>query len=420
MLAGVLGVGSAAVQFFPPLGYLQEWSHRTDRTVAADPAEAYRYSTSWSLHWEEVGALVVPEFVGDNAQTETRPGNTYWGRNPFKLNNEYAGFVPLVLGLLLFLGRRDPRAWFFAGLALLSVLYALGANTPFFRIFYLIPGVSLFRAPSLIIFLYALSVATLGALGLQRFLDARAAADAGEGSRVRRALWGVAALFGALALLASTGALTSFWVALFRPDLTPDKLMALQANLPFIQAGFWITAALAAGLAAVWEGYARDVLGAREVLIFVALLAALDLYRAGRPFVRSTALMNQQADPVLFQADESIRFLQLAAAAKGAEPFRVLDLGAYGQNVLAVHGLEQLAGHHGNEIGRYRDLIGGEAAENVARSELRLLDLLNVGYIVSPQRIDAPGFEEAFVGSRSAVYRNVQAGPRAFLADRVA
>ena len=46
------------------------------------------------------------------------------------------------------------------------MIWALGGNTPFFRLFYLIPGVSLFRAPSLIIFLYGLSIATLGALSV--------------------------------------------------------------------------------------------------------------------------------------------------------------------------------------------------------------------------------------------------------------
>ncbi|MGH7505271.1 MAG: hypothetical protein ACRELX_06455, partial [Longimicrobiales bacterium] len=170
-LAGVLGVAAAAVQFLPPLEYLREWSHRAEKTVAAQDENAYEYSTTYSLHAEEIASLVVPEFVGDNVQTEVRAGNTYWGRNPFKINHEYAGLVPLLLAPLLFLRRREPRTWFFTALAVLSLLYALGADTPAFRLFYLIPGVSLFRAPSLIIFLYGLSVATLGALGLERLID---------------------------------------------------------------------------------------------------------------------------------------------------------------------------------------------------------------------------------------------------------
>jgi hypothetical protein len=422
-LAGVLGVGAAAIQFLPPLEYLREWSHRADRTVEAqDPEAAYAFSTSWSLHPEEVAALVVPEFVGDNAQTETRSGRTYWGRNPFKLNHEYSGFIPIALLPLLFLRRRDPRAWFFAGLAALSLLYALGANTPFFRLFYLIPGVSLFRAPSLIIFLYALSLVTLGALALQRLLDWAAAGEAAERRAAGRTLWIVAGVMALLALLASSGALTSIWISVFYADIAPGRMAALQENMPSLQAGFWIAAALAALVAGTWEAVSRGLIGRREAVIALTLLAALDLYRAGRPFVRSTVLMNRMADPVLFQPDESIAYLQAVQAQGGV--FRVYDLGvlletgpAYPENTLAVHGLEQLAGHHGNEIGRYRALIGGsDAAPHVATSELRLLNVANVEYIVLPQRIDAPGFEEVHVGRRSAVYRNTDALPRAFLA----
>ena len=73
---------------------------------------------------------MVPDFVGDNVQTEVRSGATYWGRNPFKLNHEYAGFIPLLLLPILFLRRRNGQTIFFTVLAALALLYALGANTP--------------------------------------------------------------------------------------------------------------------------------------------------------------------------------------------------------------------------------------------------------------------------------------------------
>jgi hypothetical protein len=65
-------------------------------------------------------------------------------------------------------------------------------------------------------------------------------------------------------------------------------------------------------------------------------------------------------------------------------------------------------------------LVGGDRAFNVAPSQLRLLHLANVEYIVLGQRIEGQaGFEEVFVGSRSAVYRNTAALPRAYLAGTV-
>lgn len=422
-LAGVLGVGAAAIQFLPPLAYLREWSHRADRTLEADAGSAYAYATSWSLHPEELASLVVPEFVGDNLAGR----NLYWGRNPFKLNHEYAGFVPLVLVPLLFLRRRDARAWFFAVLGALSLLYALGATTPAFRLFYLIPGVRLFRAPSLIIFLYGLSVATLGALALQRALDwlRDPAAHEAELRLARRALWIVAGAMAALALLASAGVLTAVWTSIVYPELSANaaKAAALEANLSAIRIGFWITTLLAAAVAGLVEVAARRALAPTVVLAAIVLLAGVDLYRVSRPFVEATLTLNRAANPAFFHPDDTIAYLQ--ERQREGEVFRVFDLGTYldrgpvyPQNALATHGLEQLTGHHGNELGRYRTLVGGDLATNAIESELRLLDLLNVAYVTAPQRIELPGYAEVHVGSRSAVYRNLNALPRAYVVGR--
>lgn len=420
-LAGVLGVAAAAAQFLPPLEYLREWSHRADRTLQAQAESAYAYSTTYSLHWEEIASLVVPEFIGDNIAREQEPRNTYWGRNPFKINHDYAGLVPLLLGVLVFVRRRTAEAWFFAVLGALALLYALGANTPAFRLFYLIPGVNLFRAPSLIIFLYALAVAVLGGMGLERLLQWLHSGDAGDRTVARRALWIAAGVLGVLALLASGGALTSMWQAIF--EVGPAQLQPLAANTGNITIGFWTAFGIAALVAAVWEAGVRGMLSPRAALIVLAIFATIDLYRVQRPFVEGTLLLEQyQADPALFEPDETIRFLQ---GEQAKDAFRVFDLGpfltsgsaSYGNNVLASHGIEQVAGHHGNEMGRYRALVGGDAAQNVVMmSRLTLLDLLNARYVISNQLLQMPeGYTEVFRGSRSVVYRNDDALPRAFL-----
>jgi hypothetical protein len=420
-LAGVLAVAAAAVQFLPPLQYLREYSHRVDRL---EPAEGgYAWATSYSLNAEEIVALAVPEFVGEVAQTSaTRAPAGYWGRNPLKLNNEYAGLVPLLLIPVLFLGRRTAQTWFFVLLGVLALLYALGANTPAFRLFYLLPGVSLFRAPSIIIFLYGLSVATLGALAAQRLQGWLATGDPLAGAAARRVLWAGAGLFGMLALLSAAGIITAVWLSLFGDVVRPDRLAANEA---FIRRGFWIAFTLAVAVAGTWEAATRGLLTARAALLALVFWAAADLYRAGRPFVVNTALLNEHADAgTLFRADDSIMALQRLRDAGGV--FRVMDLGpllgapqTYGQNDLAMHGLEQLAGHHGNELGRYRNLIGGEHALNLATSELRLADITNTEYFLIPGRVEDPRLEAVHDGAHSVVYRNRAALPRAYLAGAV-
>ncbi|MBR9989236.1 MAG: YfhO family protein [Gemmatimonadetes bacterium] len=421
-LAGVLGVGAAAVQFLPPLGYLQEYSHRAERAEGED--RGYEWSSTYSLNAEEIASLVVPEFAGEVP-------NAYWGKNPLKLNSEYAGLISLLLIPVLLLGRRTPQVWFFIGLAVLTLLYALASSTPLGRLFYLIPGVSLFRAWSMIIFLYAFAITTLGALAVQYLQDLLSQRDAGQLSQrdagrgtmaPRRALWIGAGVLGLLALLMSAGALTGMWTAVFYRGIDAGQSAALAANEAYMTRGFWIATFIAVLTAGLWELASRGVLRAGAFVILLAVVAGIDLYRVDRPFIRQTAAMNEQADlyGTLFRPDETIEYLQRLRDAGGV--FRVMDLSAllgmqrpYGQNDLAVHGIEQLAGHHGNEIGRYRSLIGGEFAQNMIATDLRLAGLTNTEYLVIPSRIEDSRLEEVHVGSRTALYRYRGALPRAFL-----
>lgn len=411
-LAGMLGVGAAAVQFLPPLGYLQEYSHRVDRAEE----RGYEWSSTYSLNAEEIMSLAVPEFVGE------LPG-AYWGKNPLKLNSEYAGLIPLLLIPVLLLRRRTPLVWFFVGLAVLSLLYALASSTPLGRLFYLIPGVRLFRSWSIIIFLYGLSIATLAALAVQQLQEMLLGpASESEAAGPRRVLWIGAGVLGVLALLAASGALTDMWTSVFYRGIDPGKSAALAANGPYITKGFWIAFGLAVVTASLWEMASRGILRAGAFVLLLAGVAAVDLYRVDRPFISSTASMNEQATEfgTLFRPDETIEYLQRLREAGGV--FRVMDMSTllgmrspYGQNDLAIHGIEQLAGHHGNELGRYRNLIGGEVVENMITTDLRLAALTNTEYLVIPSRVEDPRLEEVHVGSRAALYRYRDVLPRAFL-----
>ncbi len=80
----------------------------------------------------------------------------------------YIGVAGLLLVALAVARRpRDPYVVFFAALAILSVIMALGAATPVFQVAYrLVPGISLFRVPARWLFPYTLAVTSLVALGL--------------------------------------------------------------------------------------------------------------------------------------------------------------------------------------------------------------------------------------------------------------
>ncbi|MDX1568396.1 MAG: hypothetical protein R3223_11390, partial [Longimicrobiales bacterium] len=399
LTASILGASLAGVQLIPSVEYVLESSRRTATTVQADEAGSVAYSSSWSLHPEEIMSLVVPEFVGSNVGGAEWTTDTYWGRNPFKLNHEYAGLVVLILAGLAFLGgvkgrgergspadgRSDLR-WFLLGLGLLAILYALGSHTPVWRIFYeVVPGVSLFRAPSMAIFLYGFAVITLAAFGIDRVLDVARRKPEGWRTGAERFVWIVAGIFGVLVLLSSAGVLTTVWTSLLYPELGEAKAQALQQAVPHITRGLFISALLVAVTGGLCWAYRSERIGARGLVAGLAFLLAVDGIRVDEPFIQ-TFDFHRWAAPTA-----NMQFLQARQAEE--PPFRVFSMEQGGQDVKpALYGLELAAGHHPNDLARYRELIGMEGSgipQNLLQST-NVLRILNVRYLLWPDRQFGP------------------------------
>jgi hypothetical protein len=413
----VLGAGIGAVQLLPAIGYVTEFSRRASTTVGAErPEDARAYSASWSLHPEEGMSLLVPEFVGNSAGGRPWTTETYWGRNPFKLNHEYLGILLFALALLAFLPgpvhaqrgsqggqeRGEPHhapvyeaewgapasvdpwtRWFLAGLAAVFALFALGANTPIWGMFYSwIPGISLFRAPSMAIFLTAFALTTLAALGLDR-----AKASILAGSPKNGELRGITTRLGALAgvlmllgVLTAAGIFLPVWEAILYPELSPARSLVLDRLTPFIIRGFLFGGLLVAALLGLFHGVAKGKLPVSLLVPAVALLVTVDLFRVSDPFV-------QVVDPTRVTVpDANVSFL--LQRAREEPPFRVFSMVQGGQDVQpSAFGLDLAAGHHPNDLGRYRELIGMEGSgipENLAYFHPVVARILNVRYILWP------------------------------------
>jgi hypothetical protein len=403
----LLGAGVSAIQLLPAVGYVTEFSRRTVTTTQASEAGGVAYSSSWSLHPEEVASLVVPEFVGNSAGGAEWTTGTYWGRNVFKLNHEYGGFVVLLLASLAFFGApsRGIRLTFL-GIGLVALLFALGAHTPVWRGFYeLVPGISLFRAPSIATFLFGFGAVTLMAFGVDRVLGL------GEGSgEVGKApgatsqesaakedkgiLWFLMGTTGVglvAAALASSGALTNIWVSVLYAEMSPNKAEALSRAQDFITRGLFITTVLSgATLALVWAAQKKRVPGLVWVLGIGVLITA-DLARVDDPFIQTMDFADW-AGP-----EPNTRYLM--EQQESSDPFRVLAMGGdpgvagSGQDVKpTIHGVELAAGHHPNDLARYRELIGmvgsGVPANFFTPDGTALnptiLSILNVRYVLWP------------------------------------
>jgi hypothetical protein len=420
--AVVIGLMLSAIQFYPGYVYTSQFSPR----AADDSKSGWNWATSWSMHEEEAMGLLIPEFAGANVEGGV---SYYWGKNYFKDNSESVSVVALFLALLGFFLGRKKETWFFAALALFALLYGLGATTPFFHLFYLIPKVASLRAPSMIMFLFSFSVALLAGMAVNQIIlrreekldrKAEAKSTAAE-NKVTYALIGFPALLLLLAFLFSVAgkSMIDLWTGLFysganlpiQPDNPLTKLDLAYRNLPAIQAGaWWAFLAVGASAGLVWLYRARRA--GMAALFGVAVIILFTGVRFNSRFVHVV-------DPDQFFRYQPVhQFLD-----RQSDYYRSTILTSPQDEILPLFHNYVPYGYHGNQLRWYDQLAGGPQMSSAFNA--RFLSLTGTKWVLIPsnQRLPdnflgtAPQPVVATFGNLSVV-RNDNALPRVFLVDQ--
>jgi len=115
-----------------------------------------------SLPWRGLTMLVAPNGLGNAAD------GSYWPASRsspyFHEIYAYAGVAPLLLAPVALVRCRSARPY--AALALLALLVMLGGNTPFYGLFYHLPGAGLVRVPARAGLILDFALAVLAGFGL--------------------------------------------------------------------------------------------------------------------------------------------------------------------------------------------------------------------------------------------------------------
>ncbi len=399
VVALALALGTSAVVLLPMYRYLRDDSPR------AGAGRGFEYAASWSLHAEETVGMFIPDFAGTDVQAET-----YWGKNAFKHNLEYAGALVLVLGVAGAVGLRgDRRRWGLLALAVTSWLYAMGAGTPAFRLMYeLVPGLGRFRAPSLAMFLCLAALLFLAALLLERVASRDAHA-------LRVATWSAGGGAGLALLLAgwvqaAPEGFHAAWTGLF--GSVPGREAAFLANAPHLAGGAVLVAALCGAAFAALAAFRRGLLGGTALVAILTALTAAESLRTDARYVQVVPYDR------FFPADPTVD--RLRASLEPGQ--RVLDFPGVLPTAghLATYGVPQVFGYHGNQLRWYDEYTRRERREGAASAEeaqaywldfLRspALKALAAPVVILPGRVDLPGLVLEGAGGGVAIYRDTAA-----------
>lgn len=153
--AGVLALALSAVQLLPTAEYLLQ----SPRAAQVDTVLAMTYSFwPWRLL-----TLLAPGLFGSPAA-----GN-FAGYGNFWEDAIYIGVVPLLLAVVAARKLQSRRlAWWLLGVAAVSLLLALGDNTPVFPwLFAHVPSFDMFQAPARFSLWAVLALSLLAGLGVQ-------------------------------------------------------------------------------------------------------------------------------------------------------------------------------------------------------------------------------------------------------------
>ncbi len=384
-LGGVmLGAAMGAIQYLPVAEYAA-WSPRAG-------GRDYQFATSYSFPIEELLNLYLPQFSGIL--------NDYWGRNGIHFHSEYAGVAVLMLAGAAFgaattiARKRFFRFWL--GVALVSLLWALGGSTPFYALIYaVVPGTTFFRAPSTIFFITAFAIAVFAAIGTERVLEKRLS---------RRYVIGWLVASGVITLLAISGALST----LARSLVTIPQLMdRVDAGAGALTLGAIRSLAFVGLTAGAMVAIAGGRLSGWKAGVTLAVLSAADLWTIERRYWGSVPPASQ-----IYASDATIAYLN-----KLTEPARVLAFEDHNLPAaphdpflngdgLMVHRVSSMLGYHGNELGRYQffqtpQMVGNPTTWAITNTRYLLVNNDSMD-IPGAKRVAGPAVNAA--GTRVSLY----------------
>lgn len=427
-VALIVALALSAVQLLPQVALSADGQRADQSTAQASPEAQYVLFMR----------LFLPALGG-----EPRVPPPVWGTASLQAPQPYTGLIPLALaGLALLLSRRRETA-IFCMLALIA--FALAVRSPLLSLLVtLVPPYRQFADHERWLVLWGFAIAVLAGLGAQALRERTLGIKMQDARRMlllNRSLLGAIILFIAgwswlhLALFTANSHYGMYLSLIYRQSLRPPLVigaislvaLGLFAFRRVPQTVRWGMLLLVVTGDLLWYGGSYET--STTTSIFQPtndLLAALPQHsiarKAGEPLyppTRQIEFLSQQPRPFRFLGGDYPTLLPNLASAFGLEDVRgyqSLYLARYNRLARLIDGKDytRLASEGGTSFRPYL---------TSAYTHRRLLDMLNVAYIVFPPGSKNPplygALELVQQDDEGTIYRNPSVLPRAWLVHHV-
>ena len=380
-LACLIGIGISLLIYLPAM----EYTPFSVRGGSAGGGADYNYATGWSFHPKEILTFFIPSAFGFG-------GQPYWGFMPFTDYPNYMGIIILLLAIIGLFRKWELIHQFLVITSAFALFISFGKHFSlvydlFFNIF---PYFNKFRVPHMILILLQFNVAVLAAFGLDELVKLK------EG-KIPMWFWGIAGAIGLLfiGMVLGETAIGSVVRGSFSPPMIQDPRAAQALNN--LRWNLWLNDAwlmiLFSGslMVLIWLWINRKVSQAMLMAVTVSLaivdigIVNFKIIQPNRSSGRGSQLMSKRVVDRFFKEDDIIQFLK-----DDDSIFRIYPIGSlFGESRFAAFGLESVGGYHPAKLSGYNTFLSktGNAAA------IPVLQMLNVKYLISPQKINHPSLK---------------------------
>ncbi len=385
----------------------QEHSNRgaisvLDQSGQTEAGTKWKYATQWSFHPKEMLSFIYPYHFGLQ-NTSNLDRGAYWGYMPFTQSTHYVGLVVLIFAILgVLLKKPDRSELIFWVITILILITGFGS---FFSILYkpffsLLPFFSKFRIPSMIYMLLAITIPFLGAKGLDRFMKGYK-----DGVVIKKISYVLGGLTAVTLLLFMFGDLVFSFSGSGDARYDPITISKLQsARIELFNKGLMLAISICIGLAGLVYALTQKKINATIFNYALIGIAIFDIWIVNSEF------MNIKPP---FKMDRNFRNNTLVDyIIKDKGHFRIFPADEMGSNRYSYWNIESIGGYRPIKLRNYQDLMDARGF-----SRPKVLDMLNVKYVVTNKRINNPNYKK--IKEVNGLYENKNVLPKSWIVGQI-